>query len=276
MEDWYHGHYPGYDYHLINSDVDRVVEPTTLILDIFDKCNCKATFFVLGVVAKKHPNLIKEIQRRGHEIASHGWDHDLIDSLKGDDLRKWLTKSKTLLQDITGNSVNGFRAPNFSVSQFNISRFIQALEQCEFLYDSSIYPAKHYYGGLPMNQTNYCYLNHSYITEYPVTKGKISALSFPLGGFYLRFLKSKHIENAILRQEMEGKRAVLYFHPKDIDIKNPKLPNAILANFVHQYGIKGAIPKLETILKSFMWGTIASNLTPTTNETQEKTKIYAT
>lgn len=253
LEDWYHGHYPGYNYHSHSFSTERVTTPTYRILDMLDESGQKATFFALGLIAQKYPSLIKEIYHRGHELACHGWDHDLIDSISEASLMDWMKRNKSTIENITGQRVFGFRAPNFSVTNSNLERFLFALKECGFTYDSSIYSGKLFYGGIKCSSDLTEIMNNSPVSLYPISSGRFCGTYFPLGGFYFRFLPLKVFQNSIVFSEKKKAKAVFYFHPKDIDDLIPNLPSFFFNNVIHKIGTKNCSKKLSSILHSFSW-----------------------
>ncbi|MBW1971577.1 MAG: polysaccharide deacetylase family protein [Deltaproteobacteria bacterium] len=125
----------------------RVERNTDIILEIFDKYSTKATFFVLGWIAEKIPKLIKKIKNMGHEIASHGYKHELIYEIGIKKFKEDIDKSKKILQDITGQKILGYRGPGFSIKKENLWA-LKAIAEAGYLYDSTIFPAKRGHGGI--------------------------------------------------------------------------------------------------------------------------------
>ncbi|MCK5832825.1 polysaccharide deacetylase family protein [bacterium] len=251
LEDWYHAHYPGFDFRAFKPDERRVEPATERLLELLDKHQTKATFFTLGVIARDFPGLIKRIKDEGHEIACHGWDHDLIDSLPGEFLFNNINRAKELLEDVSGEEVIGFRSPNFSVNPANWNRYLDALDKSGFKYDSSAYAGRLYYGGMDGIANKTGKIEGHELHEFPPSVGRFLIYRFPLGGFYLRFFPVSVMKGAIKRIERRGQRAVLYLHPKDIDGDNPRLPVNAVYNQVHLMGVKKGYTKLNELLSSF-------------------------
>ncbi|HHS50631.1 MAG TPA: DUF3473 domain-containing protein [candidate division Zixibacteria bacterium] len=251
LEDWFHAHYPGWDFHEFRPDVFRIEPATERLLEIFGETGAKATFFTLGVVARDYPELVRRIVREGHRIACHGWDHDLIDDIPRDDLAETFTRAKSTLEDVSGEEVIGFRCPNFSVNKSNWDRYLNALERCGFKYDSSLYSGRLYYGGIAHSPTEIRKIDGRDIVEFPPSTGRLFGFKFPMGGFYLRLLPPKKIIRTMKKIEAEGKSGIIYLHPKDIDEANPRLPVNFVCRWIHSVGVQKSTNKLRTILSEF-------------------------
>ncbi len=236
----------------------RVVINTLKILDVLDSFSIKATFFVLGWIAERHPSLIKEIQKRGHEIASHGYGHELIYEIGPKKFREDIKKSKRLLEDITGSKVIGYRAPSYSI----VKDSFWALDiLCEegFLYDSSIFPVLHDIYGLP-NAKRFPHdvtVSSGMIKEFPLSTLEIQVMRMryriPIaGGGYLRLFPVGLIKKAIRHiNSKEGQPAVLYFHPWEIDTEQPIIKADFISYFRHYYNISKTLPRIKSILSDF-------------------------
>ena len=255
LEDYYHGNYPGYDYTSIDFNDSRVVGPTNTMLDVFDATGVRATFFVLGEIAERFPHLVRAIHERGHEIASHGDNHLLLTSRRPEDAIDGLTKSVYLLEDIIGDKVLGYRAPNFCAGFDKTPWLFEKLLDLGIRYDSSLFPAKAYYSGEPFMDK----YPHKVFTwrggtlyEVPISSSGISPFRFVWsGGFYWRILPLEWITARIRRRLAAKKAAILYVHPKDIDPDNPHLPIGRLNNWIHRVGTAGGLSKLGRMCKEF-------------------------
>ncbi|MFV9645407.1 MAG: polysaccharide deacetylase family protein, partial [Desulfobacterales bacterium] len=160
-------------------------------LDILSHFNISCTFFILGWVAEKHPNLVRKIDSFGHEIASHGYGHELIYRLGPDRFRQDIRKAKRILEDLTGNEIQGYRGPGFSITTENTWAFDVIAEE-GFRYDATLYPGKHAHGGMPgMPGKPFLLLTleGNKIEEYPVTLMNIAGyrLAFAGGGYFRLF-----------------------------------------------------------------------------------------
>ena len=232
----------------------RVVTNTKSILELFERYNVTATFFTLGYIAEKHPELIEEIISKGHEISSHGYAHLDARNLNKSEFEQDFKKSLDVLYSITHEKILGFRAPFFSINKKNLWVFDILKENVK--YDSSIFPVKTPLYGIPDA------IGHTYkISENdPLSESNSGdffeipplALKFPFrnipaaGGFYLRFLPVQLIESAINKINRNNFPAMCYIHPKDLDPGMPKLPQYA---WHYYWGLSNASSKFESLLK---------------------------
>jgi len=260
LEDFYHANYPGYDYREMISSPSHLIEPTEIMLDLLEKRGYRVTFFVLGEVAKLFPLLIKKISHAGHEIASHGESHRLITELGPEKTIQDLRRSVGFLEDITGCKVNGYRAPNYSAHPKRTPWLFAELIRLGLIYDSSRCPAKTYYSGEP-NMSKLPFLMElpgtGSLWEIPVSCSGPKFFRFIwAGGFYWRILPLNFIIKKIRHLIANGKPAILYLHPKDIDPENPSLPIGRISNWIHQVGTKKGEKKLDSMLSRVECGRI--------------------
>lgn len=246
----------------------QIEESTLPILDLFDRKKVKTTFFVLGAIAEKHPQLIKEIARRGHEIASHGYNHTPLWQLSPAQFRHELQLTNKVLQDITGKKVLGYRAAYASLDE-KTARIIDILEEEGFEYDSSIFPMKTIlYGvnGAPHNTyriSSKNILQHTpgaKIIEIPFSVYRAGILKIPVtGGVYGRL-----IPGALLRfllKQVAADRAVnFYFHPWETYSKTPRIKTPLFNRFISYYGAGSYLEKIETIIDEFNFVTFEQYL----------------
>ncbi len=233
----------------------RVEKNTIELLDLLDSASGKihATFFVLGWIAERHPGLIREIQKRGHEVASHGFDHHLCYNQTPDELRQDLLKSKHLLEDLIGAEVTGYRAPSFSISDESI----KVVQNSGYLYDSSYnsYGGHGRYGSLSLPKTQKkdapLYALSSNFYEIPVSNLRIGNKVIPWGGGgYFRLLPS-FLHRAGVKQILRRNRCyAFYMHPWEIDPYQPRVLEAKpFFRFRHYVNLKGAKYKLQRLLE---------------------------
>jgi len=245
----------------------RVDGNTRRILDLLDSYSIKATFFILGWVADRCPGLVREIQKRGHEIACHGYAHELIYVIGPERFREDVRHAKSLLEDISGVSVNGYRAPSYSITGQSLWA-MEILVEEGFTYDSSIFPVMHDTYGIPDAQR----FPHLYntqsgtIKEFPLTTWPLrlpgKEIRLPVaGGGYLRLLPAAFLIWAIgsINRD-EGKPAVLYFHPWEIDPGQPRIKAGIKSRFRHYLNLERTEGKLNKILSELNFGTMSSVL----------------
>jgi len=211
----------------------RVEINTRKILDLLDKYNVKATFFVLGWIAERKPELVKEIHSRGHEIASHGYGHIINYELNRDEIYEDIKKSKELLESITGNKVVGYRAPNFSVTQ----DVIDALTTLGFEYDSSYNPfsKNKRYGQLGTNEKGIFRLNESLVEiSMSVWKSKFFELSIA-GGGYFRLYPYSSFRTLASSYLKKSDYMIMYFHPWEFDPEQPRVRDVKFSYKFRQY-----------------------------------------
>ena len=231
------------------------------ILSLLDEFNVKATFFVLGWIAERHPILIRTIYNEGHEIASHGFNHQMIQQLTKDSFQNDIRKSKIILEDIIGRSIKGYRAPTFSITPSSLWA-LDILREQGYFYDSSIFPIKHDRYGIPDAQRFPHILNLNgtgTINEFPPSTLRILGFNFPIsGGGYLRLLPGSLLSWGIKRiNEVEKQPAVIYLHPWEFDPKQPKIPVRLATRFRHYINLSTTEKKLRQLLTNFNFTTIS-------------------
>ncbi len=257
VEDYFH--VSAFEKYISPNDWDnyplRVVDNTLRILDLLDKFSVKATFFVLGWVAERCPLLIKEIRKREHEIACHGYGHSLIYRIGPNNFRKDIRRAKMLLEDICGTDIKGYRAPSYSITKESLWALDILIEE-GFLYDSSIFPVTHdIYGISDANRFPHEISTPSgVIKEFPMSTLKLRVLNFehriPIaGGGYLRLFPLWFTRRAINHiNTQERQPVVLYFHPWEIDPEQPRINAGFKSRFRHYINIDKTIDKVKNLL----------------------------
>ena len=247
--------------------VDQVPESVRPILDLLDRYNVRATFAVLGSVAEKHPELVKEIYNQGHEIASHAWSHKTLYALGKEDFEDEVRRSVDLLTSITGERPVGFRAPSFSID--NSTKWaLEILEKYGFKYDASVFPINTMLYGVPNAPLHIYRPSKADITkedpsgniiEFPMTVLKMG-MNIPIaGGFYLRVLPIWFLKHGI-REVNKDRPAIIYIHPWETYSRTPRLKIPMFSRFVAYYGINSALMKLKGLLKEFEFESIRNVL----------------
>ncbi|GGW62580.1 XrtA system polysaccharide deacetylase [Alishewanella tabrizica] len=235
----------------------RVDNNTSRLLDMFDKHGAKATFFILGWVAERYPQLIKEIHNRGHEVASHGFNHVKATKQTRIEFAKDVRDTKALLEDLTGAPIIGYRAPSFSIDKTNEWAFTE-LQLAGYLYSSSTYPIKHDLYGTP-DWPQLAHLRPEGIWECPMPILNIAGKQWPVaGGGYFRlmpyWLSKRLIKRYIATTDSPY---MFYFHPWEIDPDQPKIVGAPLkSNFRHYVNLDKMEAKLGKMLQDFQWQTL--------------------
>ncbi|MFQ5645869.1 MAG: XrtA system polysaccharide deacetylase [bacterium] len=236
------------------------VEPLTIkLLDLLSSNNIAATFFILGWQAEQTPELIRRIARGGHEIASHGYSHQIIAQQTPEQFRECVRKSKHILENITGRQVKGYRAPTFSITKETMWALDILIEE-GYLYDSSIFPIHHDRYGIPGFGRFPRKLERSpgkAIMEIPVSTSRIMGIvNFPFsGGGYFRFLPYFLTQWAIKGINRRNHPAFLYFHPWEFDPEQPRMPVGRAAAFRHYYNLAANQQKLLYLFEDFKFST---------------------
>lgn len=254
LEDWYQTEDLNLDTKYWPNYESRIESSTKNILDILSEKNIKATFFVLGYIAKNHPLLIREISDLGHEIGSHGYWHRMINKMSRQEFRNEIVNSKSMLEDITGKSVEFFRAPTWSIGSGNLWA-LEILEEEGFICDSSIQPFVTPLSGMrgALVYPFYPVVNGKKleILEFPSTVLKMGGCSIPFsGGFYMRLLPYSFISYAL--KNINKKRAgMIYIHPWETDIDQPRICKTPFCRLTHYYNLKTTLHKLKNLLDNF-------------------------
>jgi polysaccharide deacetylase family protein (PEP-CTERM system associated) len=202
------------------------------ILDLCDEMHVKATFFVLGMLAQSRPHLVRAIAARGHEIASHSLNHQLVHSMRRDEFFEDLRDSKELLEDLSGTPVVGFRAPEFSVQRIDHPCF-ESMCKLGFRYDSSVFPASRLRYGIPGAPAGPFRLTTSSgcLVELPLATVRIGGLRLPIaGGSHFRVLPTQFLTWAAGAADSHGDSLVFYFHPYEFTKKFLYLPGGLARN----------------------------------------------
>ena len=233
----------------------RVERNVDRILALLAERDCKATFFTLGWVAERYPQLVRRIVDGGHELASHGYGHQRATDLDRSAFAQDITRAKKLLEDIAGAPVQGYRAPSFSIGSSNLWAF-DSLAQAGYQYSSSIYPIKHDHYGMP-DSPRFAYRLACGLLEIPVTTLRMMSRNLPSsGGGYFRLLPyslSRWMIRRINRVDRES--AIFYFHPWEIDVDQPRVQGIDLkTRFRHYVNIPRMESRLQSLLADFRWG----------------------
>lgn len=231
----------------------RVEKNFLKLLDLFEENNSRVTCFFLAWIAEKYPHLVKEAKKRGHEIASHGYSHQLVYKMTQDAFLEDALKSKKIIEDIIGNPVLGYRAPGFSVTE-NTSWFFEALMEAGYIYDSSVFPAPRGQGGIKTNvYAPYIVSGNSKkLIEFPITVVKLFGRPLCLfGGGYLRLSPYFLIRKMAIRVLNENRPVIFYLHPRDIDLTQPRLSMNITRRFKSYVNLNTTMAKAKNILKDF-------------------------
>ncbi|MBL7005366.1 MAG: DUF3473 domain-containing protein [Gammaproteobacteria bacterium] len=234
----------------------RIVKNTFNTLDLIENHGVKATFFTLGWVAERYPEIVKRIIEGGHELASHGYGHQRVSDLSPTEFEQDVLKAKAILEDIGGAEIRGYRAPSYSIGEKNIWA-LDVLAQTGHQYSSSIYPVKHDHYGYPEAPRFIFKDKKTGLIEIPITTVKLFNRLLPAGGggffrFYPYFL-SKWIIDRV--NKADGQSSIFYFHPWEIDPSQPKQVNiSSKSKFRHYLNLDKTERRLNKLLTDFDWG----------------------
>jgi polysaccharide deacetylase family protein (PEP-CTERM system associated) len=233
----------------------RVEHNVHRILDLLSQRGVKATFFTLGWIAERYPNLVRAIVAQGHELASHGYGHERASDLSEQAFSDDIGRAKKLLEDLAGSEVRGYRAPSFSIGLGNLWAF-DCLAAAGYRYSSSIYPIQHDHYGMP-DAPRFAHQIRDGLMEVPVTTLRMLGRNLPAsGGGYFRLLPygiSRWMFKRVNADDQES--AVFYFHPWEIDTEQPRIAGIDRkTRFRHYVNIPRNFAKLEQLLSDFRWG----------------------
>lgn len=256
LEDWYQVLY--FDAHFPRTqwaECESRLEPVTRrLLGILDEYGAKATFFVLGWNAERMPHLIEAIQRRGHEIASHGFSHHLIYRQGREAFASDLGRSLRVLKEITGLPVKGFRAPSFSITRESTWALPILLEH-GIAYDSSVLPARRPYCGIPGAPTRpwrFADSDGRTLVEAPPSTMSLLGWKLPFGGGgYFRLLPYPLVRLGLRRANRAGIPGFVYLHPWELDPSQPRVAIRLRHRFQHYVNLNRTEPKLRRLLSDF-------------------------
>ena len=233
----------------------RIERNVTRILEMLAHHQTKATFFALGWIAERYPQLIRQIADEGHEIASHGYGHERASDLTEDAFFSDIHRAKVILEDLCGSEVKGYRAPSFSIGAGNLWAF-DCLARAGYRYSSSVYPIRHDHYGMP-DSPRFAYSVRPGLVEIPVTTLRALGRNLPSsGGGYFRLLPyalSRWMLNRVNTGDQQP--GIFYFHPWEIDVAQPRIEGiGSKTRFRHYVNISRMEGKLAQLLEDFKWG----------------------
>jgi len=242
----------------------RVVDNTRRLLTLFERFAVRGTFFVLGWVAERQPRLVREIHERGHEVACHGFSHQLVYEQSPAQFRAETVHAKKLLEDITGEAVLGYRAASYSIVRKSLWA-LDVLAELGFAYDSSIFPVRHDLYGIPGAKRvphRMSTPGGASIVEWPLATARVLGCRLPVaGGGYFRLLPywlSRWGLASINR--LEAQPFIFYLHPWEIDPHQPRVTAGLLSRFRHYTNLDKCEPRLRRLLGEFRFATVREGL----------------
>ena len=239
----------------------RVEQQTGRLLDILASFQVRGTFFILGWLAERNPGLVTAIHQRGHEIASHGYDHTMVTKMNKEEFRKDIRKTKEILERITNEEVRGYRAPTFSILEKTSWAYEILLEE-GYRYSSSVFPIYHDRYGWPGFGSEPRVMakgGNSEICEVPMSTRSLGPLIIPFaGGGYLRaypwFLTKVLFDDS----NNGGNPVIVYIHPWELDLHHPEIEASFFKKIRHYHGLSSTEKKLECLLKAWKFDTVAN------------------
>ena len=240
----------------------RVVSNVETLLDLLARHDARGTFFVLGCVAERHPDVVRAIARAGHEVASHGWDHRRVTQQSPDEFRASVRRTKTALEALTGAPVIGFRAPSFSIVAGR-EWALDILVEEGHRYDSSLFPVRRpgygYAAGL--REPHWLDRGAGRLAEIPPATLRIAGLNLPAaGGAYFRLFPYALVHAALKSCERHGVPGTFYIHPWEVDPAQPRIQVPWATRLRHYGGLRRTAPRLERLLREFRFTSIAPAL----------------
>jgi polysaccharide deacetylase family protein (PEP-CTERM system associated) len=239
----------------------RVERNTDQVLELFASHGVHATFFTLGWVAERYPELVRRIVAAGHELACHGYSHVRVTEQTPTEFEADVKRAKQLLEDISGTPVFGYRAASYSIGAKNLWA-LQILGDLGFRYSSSIYPVKHDLYGMPeAPRFGFKPFETGILREFPVTTVRLGQRNFPCGGGgYFRLLPYEISRWAMTRvNSKDGQACIFYFHPWEIDPDQPRQEGlSIKTRFRHYLNLSRMEQRLDRLLRDFQWDTMAA------------------
>lgn len=236
---------------------DRVDRNVREILELFDEAGASATFFTLGWVAQRHGGLLRDIAARGHEIASHGWDHRRVHTMSPLEFSEDIASARKALEDASGQRITGYRAPSFSIDHRTPWAYAELVEQ-GYDYSSSVAPVTHdHYGWPEAPRFAFRPMPWAGLVEIPVTTAMFAGKRLAAGGGgFFRVLPYAFSRWAIRQvNRTDGRPAIFYFHPWEIDPGQPRVAGAPLKSRLRHYtNLDKMAPKLRQLIHEFAWG----------------------
>lgn len=264
IEEWFHANYDDLPLSPVSGKSSNFRAHMDTLLRLCAETGCKGTFFVLGYIGEQYPDVVRRIAREGHDVASHGYGHQLAYKQTYEQFRDDVKKSVDILESLTGAKVLGYRAPSWSIVERNL-HYLEALEELGLVYDASIFPVQTFLYGIPTAPQiiHRPRVGGRELDLYEVPMSVMSVAGRNVGysgGFYFRFFPKFVIKRAIRAANRAGNSSIVYLHPREIDAGEQKLKLPFKEHFIHYYNVRGTQAKLEDILRSFRFTSISEHL----------------
>jgi polysaccharide deacetylase family protein (PEP-CTERM system associated) len=255
LEDWYQG--IELPFESWTQHTERIQKGLDPLLELLAKHNTKATFFTLGWIGEKYPELIKQITDAGHEMASHGYSHEKVYDLSLEAFREEISRTKKVLEDISGTEVVAFRAPFFSVTNKSLWA-LDVLKEEGYTIDCSISPVKTWRYGISTTPDEIFTIKENGLTEFPVSTFKLLTKNLGIGGAYFRLFPYMLTSNGLKQRVKEGKVNMFYIHPWEYDPHHPVVDMERKAKITHYTRLNKTIPFTDKLLGQFKFDTVSN------------------
>jgi len=260
FEDWYQGlEIPHTEWDGMEVRIERAARR---LLEVFAESGARATFFVLGWLAERHPGLVREVAAAGHEIATHGWSHSFVYQMTPTDFRDELMRSMSLLGELSGRPVLGHRAPFFSITEKSLWA-LEVMSDLGLRYDSSIYPVLNYRYGIEGAERwpHPVGTGARSLVEFPISTWRMWGRNVPIaGGAYFRIFPYAVTRHAFRSINREGHPAVFYLHPWELDPDHPRLPLPRRIALTHYANLRATEGRLRRLLRDFRFAPMSEVL----------------
>ena len=224
------------------------------ILELLAENGVSATFFTLGWIADRYPDMVRRIVAGGHELASHGYEHERAGNLDADGFFADVALAKAVLEDISGSAVHGYRAPSFSIGEHNRWAY-DCLAKAGYKYSSSVYPIRHDHYGSPRG-SRFAHMAHTQVMEVPIATARVFRTNVPAGGGGYFRLMPYSLSRWLLRRvnQCDAEPAIFYFHPWEIDPDQPRVEGVdVKTRFRHYLNLERTAVRLGMLLRDFRW-----------------------
>jgi polysaccharide deacetylase family protein (PEP-CTERM system associated) len=252
----------------------RVCRNTERLLDLFEHAGVHGTFFVLGWVAERFPQLVREIAGAGHELASHSYEHRLVYDMTPEAFVADLRRARSAIEDAAGVRVHGYRAPSFSITSSSLWALDLLLEE-GYSYDASIYPVRHDRYGIPAWPRDIQRVNGGALWEFPGSTVRKAGVNLPFGGGgYFRLLPYAWTRAGLrMLNDVERRPAMFYLHPWEIDPDQPRIAAGLVSRLRHYRNLDQTESRLRRLLSEFRFAPVARVLAETSR--QERALVAA-
>jgi len=244
------------------TSASRVERNTEKLLALLERHRYRATFFVLGWIAERHAALIQRIAAAGHEVASHGYAHELVTRLTPDEFREDVRKARKILEDVIGGRIDGYRAPSFTI--MSRTRWAhEVLVQEGYTWDSSVVPVVHDVYGLPGANPHLHRIDtpSGSLWELPPSTARLFGTRIAVGGGgYFRLYPYPLLRRWLRQIEAQGEPLVFYLHPWELDPEQPRMDGKRLSTFRHYVNLHKVEPRLERLLDDFRFTSVREAL----------------